>query len=973
MNKRIRSFAMVTAIILSGLAALAQASPSGVVISQVYGGGGNSGATWTHDFIELFNAGNNPADISGWSVQYASYHGTSWNNITTIPSGITLQPGQYYLIQESAGSGNGSALPTADLTGGINMSGSHGKVALVTSGTPLSGACPLAGAEDFVGYDSSGTNGCSEGNMPTASLSNSTAAIRQFGGCTDTNINADDFDVATPTPRNTASAFNVCIPVGNQITLSVANASLAEGNTGSVSMDFTVSLSRPAATGGVNFDIATSDQSTQTADADYVATAVTGASIAAGDTSYTFSVQINGDTIPEPDETFLVTVSNVSGTNVITTTATATGTLINDDGNNIAIHVIQSADMASPWAGSAVHTQGIVTALAGNGFFLQTADNATDGDPLTSEGIFVFNPSPTVAVGDKVSLDADVFEYFGLTELKNISNLVVASSGNPLPTAVVFDDTLPSTDPALLSCGATNFECFEGMRIQVADGVVTEGTTKYDEVFVTATGERSMREPGLLYGLSPIPGDNAAVPVWDGNPEVFKMLPGELPGAYAGGGIHGGATFAATGVLTYDFGSYTLLPTSLTITNNPVLPRPAPDAGAGVLRIASFNVERYCDDIDDTVSPGTALVECSGGSLPTTAEYDTKAQRLEDYIATVLQLPDVVALQEVENITVLTRLADKLNIDYGTSYTAHLLEGNDIGGIDVGYLINSHRVNVLSVMQLDKYLMWRTPNNHNRPVFDHPPLLLQGIFTGGGQAQPFLVMVNHLKARQDVDDTDASGNPTGDALEDQQKRFRQAYAVAMLIQDLQSSDSTLAQGLRSRIPSPLRAKSMTRMPLVVVGDFNAYQFSDGFADTVGLIRGTYDFAANTWDLSDLTAWSLEPVSSPLADSNVVDPPLWDAVASLPADEQYSYLFPVNFGTIQGGSPREVPTDQVLDHALLNQAARNAFLRMDYARANLDGTWAEYDTSTGPMGVSDHDGFVLQFAFDIIFQDGFEPN
>ncbi|WP_286743010.1 lamin tail domain-containing protein, partial [Aquabacterium sp. UBA2148] len=85
------------------LAAAAQASPSGLVISQVYGAGGNSGALLNADYIELFNAGSAPLNLAGWSVQYASATGSSWGNKTDLPA-FTLQPGQYFLVQQSGGS-----------------------------------------------------------------------------------------------------------------------------------------------------------------------------------------------------------------------------------------------------------------------------------------------------------------------------------------------------------------------------------------------------------------------------------------------------------------------------------------------------------------------------------------------------------------------------------------------------------------------------------------------------------------------------------------------------------------------------------------------------------------------------------------------------------------------------------------------------------------------------------------------------
>src|SRR5215470_8881945 len=94
--------------------ALAQGPSSGIVISQVYGGGGNSGATLRNDFVELFNRGDKPVTVDGWSIQYASASGTSWDR--TLLSGV-IQAGQYYLIQEAQGNGGSTSLPSPDATG----------------------------------------------------------------------------------------------------------------------------------------------------------------------------------------------------------------------------------------------------------------------------------------------------------------------------------------------------------------------------------------------------------------------------------------------------------------------------------------------------------------------------------------------------------------------------------------------------------------------------------------------------------------------------------------------------------------------------------------------------------------------------------------------------------------------------------------------------------------------------------------
>src|SRR5262249_4514297 len=112
-----------------------------IVISQVFGGGGNSGAKFKNDYIELFNRGNATVDITGWSVQYASAAGTTWQKTDLTGS---IPPGGYYLVQEAAGTGKGTALPTPNAIGNIAMSATSGKVALVNNGTLLTGSgCPF--------------------------------------------------------------------------------------------------------------------------------------------------------------------------------------------------------------------------------------------------------------------------------------------------------------------------------------------------------------------------------------------------------------------------------------------------------------------------------------------------------------------------------------------------------------------------------------------------------------------------------------------------------------------------------------------------------------------------------------------------------------------------------------------------------------------------------------------------------------
>jgi len=179
---------------------------SGVVISQVFGGGGNSGAPFRNDFIELFNAGTTAVSLAGWSVQYASASASTWS-VTNLGA-VSLMPGQYYLVQEASGGANGVALPSPDANGSIALAATAGKVALVKTTTALNGACPGdVNIVDLVGYGSSVS--CFEGSAAGAP-SNSTAIVRANSGCTDSANNANDFTTLSPNPRNTVSAVHLC-------------------------------------------------------------------------------------------------------------------------------------------------------------------------------------------------------------------------------------------------------------------------------------------------------------------------------------------------------------------------------------------------------------------------------------------------------------------------------------------------------------------------------------------------------------------------------------------------------------------------------------------------------------------------------------------------------------------------------------------------------------------------------------------
>jgi len=198
-----RIVALTTSVLL-GIGVLAVAGPAAsaasadVAISQVYGGGGNAGATFTNDFVELRNTSSAPLDLTGWSVQYASAAGISYQ-VTALSGSIPA--GGHYLVQEGAGAGGTTSLPAPDATGSIAMSAASGKVALVTVASALSCGADCdsaAGVRDFVGYGAAN-------DFETAAapgLTNTTADLR--GDEPDTDNNSADFTAGTPNPRNTS-------------------------------------------------------------------------------------------------------------------------------------------------------------------------------------------------------------------------------------------------------------------------------------------------------------------------------------------------------------------------------------------------------------------------------------------------------------------------------------------------------------------------------------------------------------------------------------------------------------------------------------------------------------------------------------------------------------------------------------------------------------------------------------------------
>jgi predicted extracellular nuclease len=897
-------FLLLSSVLVSPPPAV-RASASGIVISQIYGGGGNAGSTFKNDFIEIFNADGATVNLNGWSVQYASAAGTTWQ--VTGLSG-SLAPGQYFLIQESQGAGGTTNLPTPNATGNIAMSATAGKVALVSSTVALSGGCPVGGAiVDFVGYGTgSGGATCFEGTTAAPTLTNTTADLRRNNGLQDTDSNSADFVTGAPNPRNQ--------PVGttNPSGAGAANpASVIQGGT---------TLLTVLVTPGAN---PTSTGITVTGNLSSIGGSATepffddgtNGDVTAGNNMFSFSTIVTVTTTPGT-KTLPISISDAqgrSGSATITLTVTAAPL-------NLSIHDIQGPGDTSPVAGRLVSTTGIVTGVKSNGFFIQNPDSAVDADPNTSEGVFVFTssrPTAVATVGNLVQVTGTVAEFIPSsdpnsppsTEISGSPVIALISSGNLLPTPVTL--TAADTNPA---GPIDQLEKYEGMRVHVdllnvtgpTDGNLSEAnaTSTSNGIFfgVLPGIARPFREPGVQLPDPLPPGSPANVPRFDSNPELICVDSDALSGSIALNVTSGATVTSLTGPLDFSARFYTIDtdPDSGAVASGNVSATPVPVAAANELTIANFNMERFFDTVND---PGTSDV-----ALTATA-FANRLNKASLAIRTVLNTPDIIGIEEMENLTTLQALADKVNADAvaagqpSPSYHAFLVEGNDVGGIDVGLLIKDS-INVISVEQAGKDTTFVQPDGTTALLNDRPPLVLTATASqpGSDTSLPFTMVVNHLRSLLGVDD------PV-DGPRVRAKRAAQAEFLANLLQSHQAAGENV----------------------ISVCDCNAFEFSDGYVDVIGTIIGRP-----------------APVDQVVtASPDLVDPDFTDLVTTLPHDQQYSYVF--------NGSA------QVLDHVVVNPGLFSVLSRFAIARNDADFPETFRNDPNRPERISDHDMPVAYFT------------
>jgi predicted extracellular nuclease len=762
--------------------------PDDVVVSEVYGGGGNTGATYRNDFIELYNRTAAPISLAGWSVQYGAASGSTWQ--ATALSG-TIAAGGTYLVQEAQGAGGDLVLPGPDVSGNVSMAGGAGKVALLSSTTLLSGACPTGGAIiDVVGY---GAANCSE-TAPVAALSNTTSAQRANGGATDTNNNAADFTIGAPSPRGTADPAPT-----------VASSTPAGGaaNVG-LSGNLTINFSEPVSVAGSWFTIDCANSGSHTA------------AVTSNAGSYRFTLDPDTDFASVESCTVTIVASQVTdldtfdppdamAANHVFSFTTADVSVCGDPAT--PIHTIQGNGAASPLAGSAETVEGVVvgdyqsTASEFGGFYLQEEDAQADADPATSEGLFVFDNGfgVDVHVGDVVRTRGTVSEFFGLTELGAVNMVQVCSTGASVTPASV----------SLPVASLSDLEPFEGMSVHFSQ------TLTATEVFnLGRFGEVSLSGAGRLFTPTAIttPGP-AAIAQEDQNARSRIVLDDGNslqdidPTRYPQGGLSASNTLRVgdtlpglTGVMDYRFSEYRIQPVGPIAFDHTNPRTPAPPPVGGNLKVASFNVLNFFN--------GDGL----GGGFPTergaNTQFELDRQEAKEVSALTAIDADIVGLMEIENDappnSAIEELVAGLNAVLGAGTYAYIdtgVIGTD--AIKVALIYKPAKVTPVGAYQIiTSGTDPRFIDTKNRPS-------LAQTFERNASGARLTVVVNHLKSKgsdcNDVGDPD-TGDGSGNC------NVTRTNAAKALV-DWLATDPT-----GSGDPDYL-----------LIGDFNSYTFEDPIA------------------------------------------------------------------------------------------------------------------------------------------------
>ncbi|HEX2911216.1 MAG TPA: lamin tail domain-containing protein [Chloroflexia bacterium] len=876
---------------------------SSVVISQVYGGGGNSGASYKNDFIELFNRGSRPVDLSGWTVQYAG--ATSSNFASSTPLSGIIAPGQYWLVGEGAGAGGTLDLPAPDVIGAIPLGASSGKVALVAGSALLSCSgtsnptCNPAYL-DLVSYGSSATP--YEGSGPTPGLNNTTAAFRLNGGCTDTDNNSADFSTGNPNPRNSATTKAPCGPVTNQAVVASCGSSTFNTSQGTPASR-TVTATDPD---GIVTGASVASLSPSPAPGSIGLTAVTPASSMGGTLAATLTVSKD-----VPQGVYSVTLNFSNNDTPVPQTAGCTLTV------NVAapvaithIYTIQGAALASPLEGQTVTTEGVVTGLKSNGFFLQDATG--DGNPATSDGIFIFTGStPAITNGHSARVQGTVTEFrtasrpedATLTELNNvtvtdlgsgsaITPVVISTAGsgpgvrNP-PLASIY--STPAYDPAI--DGLDFYESLEGMLVQVNNGLVVGQKTTYSDFPIV---------PDNGVGVSGLTGRGAlAISANDQNPERIFVGDDAL-GIGTNPNVSVGDTLTApvTGPLDYSYGNFKI--------QEAVLPgyssanRPAPVILPSLsnpehVRVASYNIENF------------------------SSADATHLAQVANHIRVNLAAPDILVLCEVQDdsgpandgvttaVQNLGALRDAVQAGGGPLYSFRFISplnnqdgGQPGGNIRVAFFFRTDRglsfvdrgsagsTDANSVLADGSLTLSPGRIDPTNTAFYDSRKPLAGEFTFQGQR--LIVIANHFNSK--IGDEPLYGWHQPPTLTSEAKRVRQATVVRDFITQLISAN-----------PQAF---------VIAAGDFNDFEFSA----PLKLLKNGPDNA---------------PLPSGKVLTDLIEHPTL-------ADQRYTYNFEGNA--------------QAIDHLLYSPALAPRLVKAYIAHINADYPVSER--------ASDHDAPAADF-------------
>jgi predicted extracellular nuclease len=774
----------VLAALLAGLSGSVFAAPADLVISHVYGGGGSGGATYNRDFIELFNRGSVAIGLKGKSLQYASATG-AWSSYGILPD-KTLQPGQYYLVAGNVQSAGGSDLGTIDHNWAMSLAAGAGKVALAGITSQMTAATEGA-IIDLVGYGTTANRG---ETAPAPAPSATTSIQRLAAGCTDTDNNAADFAAGpVPLPRRSSTPLNACTPSGPVIqeivTSCPASLQAEQGVGGSAPLsardgDSIVNsiFIESGAVAGIRLE---NVMAAGSAGADATATLRVDAGVAAG----SYAVKLG--------------FGNNDGQSASCTVAVRVAGLL-------SIPQIQGAEAKSAYNNTVQTTQGVVTALVGSGFFIQDANG--DGNPATSDGIFVFGSSTGIAVGDLVRVTGTVTEYTpsgatrSYTEFKDLSSVSKLGTGYSLTPANV---EMPNADLAR----------FEGMLVRFTTPLTVNGNAYLGDrgELTLSAGRREIPTnryiPGSPEARAQAAANAANIVVLD---DGIFTTPTTIPYLFAEGTVRSGDTVDdLTGVL--DFGAiggggaaFKLQPTEAPRFSRTNERLPEPQVAAGNVRVASANVLNFFTTFTDgTDAWGRTGQGCKIGSTTSKSNCrgaDNMAEfvRQRDKIVASLVAvnADVVGLMEIQNNedVAVGYLVDQLNGKMGAGTYAVVPKPAATGtdAIRVAMIYKPKSVSLVGAALSDGDAV-----NNRAPI-------AQAFKAGNGGK--FSLVVNHLKSKGGC-----GGSSGGDADSGDGQGCWNATRVGQV------------QRLRDVFLPQVKAAA-NDADVLLVGDMNAYGMED---------------------------------------------------------------------------------------------------------------------------------------------------